>query len=175
MRRLALASLLVLAAGCTPKITGDPPDKVVTDYLDASTHQRNLPQAYTMLCKSDRDTVSEGQFIAHMSTAPNHVVADTVGNHVVVKVLSTDVSGRSAKVRVSIGAPDQIAVRAAVMTSGALAISGTGQSAEIVKKLDDRLAKVPLITHEQSYDLVAEDGQWKINLHWADLAKQPPH
>src|SRR6478752_3442486 len=105
MRRLALAALLVIAAGCTPgcnpTITGDPPDKVVTDYLDASTHQRNLTQAYTMLSKSDRDTVSEGQFVSHMNTAPNHVIADAVGNHVVVKVLSTDISGRTAKVRVS--------------------------------------------------------------------------
>jgi hypothetical protein len=148
-------------------VSGPPPEKVLGEYLEASTHQE-YAKAYGFLSKADTDAVPLATYEKLFHPAPNAAIAHAIANRMMFRVISTEIKGANATVTMSMGSPEPATTMAALGTAATIVLTGTADELALERDLTSRLTKVPMISHEQSYHLVVEDGQWKVFL---DLAK----
>jgi len=161
---------LVLALAC-----GKSPDKAVMKYLEATkTQQAGI--AYDQLAKADRDFQSRDAYIKDADQGELAPMFRGIADRFSYTVKAVEMNGDKATVRIEAKKPDVKAAMAAVMPEVlgmAFANMGKPTGKEdtqklMAEKMIKATATVGLVTEEEVYDAVKEDGAWKVNLHLAD-------
>lgn len=161
MRYSVLILILSVALGC--KGIGSGPDDIVLNYLNA-TLKGNHAEAYSLLSSSDKKVKSEAEYQALMKEG--NFLTVTYANKISYKILKTNQSENKADVEVEITAPDLTSFMGEILGEALSNPDLANDEAQIKKKLAEKYKDLPMTKTVQSFNLVKEQGGWKIFLNW---------
>lgn len=162
---------LILALAC-----GKSPDKAVMKYLDALKSQQSAV-AYDLMAKADRDFKTREAYIADQDAGELAPAFRALASRVSYTLKTVEVNQDKATVKVEAKRPDMKAAMATVMPEVmGLAFANMGKSSmgkeEMQKLVTEKMVKaasnVGMVTEEEAYEAVKENGEWKVALHLAD-------
>lgn len=171
LNRFLPVVLLMGALAC-----GSKPDKTVMGYLEAKRAMKPA-EAYELLAKADKAYQSKDAFVAGEAVPQMAAMVKAINARLRFELKGVETNGDKGKVRVAVTHPDAQVVMGKVMPDvmGAM-FTGLGKKdagKDALEGMADKIAKAvadaPLQTEEQVFDVVKEDGQWKVLMHLADL------
>ncbi|MGV3526292.1 MAG: hypothetical protein ACO1RX_18885 [Candidatus Sericytochromatia bacterium] len=173
---LLLMPLLLLSA-CGPSAKG-----TLNQFLDATLKGQHA-QVYALHASADQAVQSEQAFLAEKS-GMGAGLAQIVNSQTRYQILSLEETGEQAQAEVEMDLPDYSKVMGAMMGdifksafSAAASATQNKEAAkpeqsqqEIATKMQAHLKNakdLPRITRRETYQLVKEDGQWRVFANWA--------
>jgi hypothetical protein len=160
---LAIALLLPLACGKSP---GSTPDAVLTTYLDAY-YKGRYEEAYGQVSSQDRSVKTLQDYLAENKNTASPL-AEIFADNIAIKVLSASESDATVTARVAITLPDidgMLKGLTGTATGSAPTAVDTGKAGRALAKKYER-KEVPTISKKETYQLVREQGTWKVHLDW---------
>lgn len=169
---LLIPLLLLSACGPSAKTT-------LSQFLDATLKGQHA-QVYALHASADQAVQSEQAFLAEKS-GMGAGLAQIVNSQTRYQILSLEETGEQAQAQVEMNLPDYSKVMGAMMGEvfkSALSAAAQNKDAakpeqgqqEIANKMQAHLKNakdLPRITRTETYQLVKEDGKWKIFANWA--------
>jgi hypothetical protein len=167
VRRIVLCLMVTVAfaaaTGCAS--TARDTEQVITAYLDASLHDRD-EEAYSYLSQRYRSAMSLEDYTG---AKENSIViqSDEFVKRTTFDVKNVDVKGDRAKAEVEITEPDLKMILKDLVDAF---VEWILDDKDGLNKFEDEMGKkysrgdIPMITRLQYYDLVREDGTWKVDL-----------
>ena len=160
--------LLGLLAGCDQiqELTGPPPEKVLTAYLDA-TKAGNWDAAYAHISTQDHAVKPLATYKSE-STTDNILVA-AILSKTSYKVLSVERQGNRATASVEVTSPDVSGIFAEMIGSAFASAFGGKGAGDVQKQMAEKLqsSNLPTKTQKEDFTLVREDKGWRVFLDWA--------
>ncbi len=178
----AAAIAVALWAGPAGAITGEEDlerrHDLVSRYLKA-VYAQDYAEAYQYISKRDRHAKSEAEYLRENPSLTGAAAELTrrLAERIEVGPLSAEVQGDSTTVRFPISLPDANSAELQELFAGfdpdLLNRFTPEKRQEIVASIDDmsRSGRLPVITGEESLDLLREDGRWTVFLNWGDAVK----
>jgi len=160
---LAIPLLLPVACGKSP---GSTPDAVLTTYLDAYYKSR-YEEAYGHISSQDRSVKTLKDYLAENKNTASPL-AGIFSENIAIEVLSTTESDAKVTARAAITLPDidgMLKGLEGTAPGAAAATVDTQQAGRILTKKYER-KEVPTISKQETYQLVREQGIWKVHLDW---------
>jgi hypothetical protein len=162
---LPVAALVVIMATAGCASTGGDAQRVLTSYLDASFNERD-EEAYSYLSDEDRAAISLEDF--KTQCADNIVIkGDQFESKTSFKVKKVDVDHDRARAEVEITEPDLRVILADLFEAFVISLLDDEEGRESTKKeLEQKYSKgdIPMRTRTEYYNMVKEEGAWKIDL-----------
>jgi len=159
---LVIFVVIVAAVGCAS--TGGDVERALSAYLDATTHER-YEEAYSYLCDEDRAAMSLEEYTSE--NWDNIVIeSDEFTARTSFEVKRVDVDDDHARAEVEITEPHISVILSDVL--GAF-ITALLDDEEDLRDMEDELEEkysdgnIPMRTKTEYYDLVKEQGIWKID------------
>ena len=166
IKPLILLPLIILSLISCDKISGPGPKEVLSKYLDASLKGR-YEEAYGYVSSADKSIKTLDEYIRE-NKKNDGPLAKALSSTISFKVLNVTETGEKAEANVEITLPDFGVIFTDLM--GAAFSSAFGNKDE--KQIEQALAKkyesgnVPTTTQKQTFQLVKEQGEWKVFLDW---------
>jgi hypothetical protein len=161
-----IVCLACLSMVACQKLAGPSAKEVLSNYLDTSLKGR-YEEAYSYVSSKDK-SVKDLQGYLNDNMNDDNPFAQAIASKVSYEIKDIEESERNATANVEITLPDFGSIFTDVM--GAAFKSAFGGGGE--KEMEDELAKkfesgeVPMITKEETFRLVKEEGGWKVFLDW---------
>jgi hypothetical protein len=160
---LLLAAPLLLPVACDRYSTSGP-ETVLYNYLDAY-YKGRYEMAYDYISSQDRSVRNLKDYLAENKSNANPLAA-TFAENIAIKILMINKADAKATAKVVISLPDidgmlkELDNKAS--TSGTVDIQKASRL--LAKKYERK--KVPIISKQETYQLVREQGIWKVLLDW---------
>lgn len=166
---LTIASTVLLSVNCSRSNPGS----VVISYLEASKRP-DTDKAYELVSAEDRAFKTKEQLRQEAGDSPLAGVLADIAKRTSYRIKEERIQGNRADVVVAITAPDVSKAVGSVMAAAFAAAMGGEKSKaaadeQIAKTL--KTADLPLVTTEETYRLVKEEGGWKVYFAWAKEEK----
>lgn len=169
----ALGILVILSAVGYGKVKSGPnPSKVLSKYFDASIHGR-YEEAYQYLSTSDKAVKSLQEYLSEQSEEESPFMEALVSK-ISYNIKDVEISGDHAKADVVVTEPDLGSIFVDVMgVALASAFGDKKDTDEMEKKLAEKYKgkDIPMTTVTQPFNLVKEEGGWKIFFDWETKKK----
>lgn len=166
---LTVASSVLLSTNCSRSNPGS----VVISYLEASGRS-DTDKAYELVSAEDRAFKTRDQLRKEAGDFPLSGVMGDIAKRTSYKIKEERIQGNRADVIVAITAPDVTKAAGSILASAfAAALGGEKSKAAADEQIAKALttADLPLVTREETYRLVREEGGWKVYLAWAKEEK----
>jgi hypothetical protein len=164
-KNLLLLVAIGLLSACDSNDFPDP-DEVLTDYLQAVYTGQN-EVAYSYISSEDKRVKSLNDYLAENKNRANPIAREFV-DEFEVRIVSLNQSDTNAAIKVSIILPDLDG-----MLKGLETKSGTSEGNSLEPKVAAEMLKkkykdmdVPTVYKNESFQLVNQQGAWKVHLDW---------
>lgn len=179
---VAAAVAAVLWAGAAGAVTGaaDAAQRrdLVLRYLKA-VYAQDYAEAYRHISQRDRQAKSAAAYLRENPSLTGTAAELTrrLAERIEVGPLSGEVRGDSAAVRFPISLPDANSAELQELFAGfdpdVLNRLTPGQRRQLLASLDEmsRTGSLPVITGEESLELLREDGRWAVFQNWGEAVR----
>ena len=167
MKRIiaSLVVALVCTAGSTCATAAKDAEDVITAYMDASLQDRN-EEAYSYLSRQSQSAMT---LEAYEADKEDNIViqSDEFVKRTTFEVKRVDVTGDRARAEVEITEPD---LKMIVKDLVGAFVAWVFDDKEDLNSIEDEMEKkyskgdIPMTTRLAYYNLVREDGTWKVDL-----------
>jgi hypothetical protein len=177
----ALVLVLLVAAGfyfrpVVAKPVREDPFEVITAYLKA-THARDYAQAYQYISAQDREVWSEESYASQYGSLNGFALelAQKLVEHMEIWVIDRQLSNGRARFTVGYETPTADELSALLFNWDAdqlntLSLPRQEQLLETLAKMR-KDGKMITIKGQETFDLVADEGRWRIFYDWASASK----
>ena len=177
----ALAAAACVAAALWAGFSGaesDPARGLVSRYLKA-VYAQDYTEAYQYVSQRDRRAKSEAAYLRENPsfTGAAADLARRLAERIEVGPLSSEVQGETATVRFTAKLPDANSAELQELFAGFDPDVLSGLTPEKRRRIVDtveemsRTGRLPVITGEESLELLREDGRWTIFPNWSNAVK----
>ena len=178
----AAAMAVVLWAGPAGAMTSEEDvaqgHDLVLRYLKA-VYAQDYAEAYKYISQRDREANREAAYLRENPslTGAAAELVRRLAERIEVGPLSSEIRGDSTTVRFPISLPDANSAELQELfrrfRPPRAEPAHAGKRRQIVASLDEmsRTGRLPVITGEESLDLLREDGRWTVFLNWGDAVK----
>ncbi len=178
----AAAMAVVLWAGPAGATTGEEDAAqrrdLVLRYLKA-VYAQDYAEAYRYISQRDRQAKSEAAYLRENPslTGAAAVLTRRLAERIEIGPLSGEIRGDGATVRFPISLPDANSTELQELFAGfdpdVLNRLTPKQREQILASLDamSRAGRLPVITGEESLELLREDGRWAVFRNWSDAVR----
>lgn len=162
---LLLAASLLLPVACD-RNPASGPDAVLSNYLEAY-YKGHYEDAYKYISSQDRSVKNLKDYIAENKNTASPLAEIFAGN-IAVKTVTSNEADAQASVKAVITLPDIDGMLKGLGSKVPDTAAGTAdfrQTGKLLAKQYQR-KEVPTISKQETYELVREQGAWKVHLDW---------
>ncbi len=144
------------------------PDKVLTSYLKA-LYSNNIKKTYSYISRIDKNAISRKDFIKQNSHSDPFIqeIVKTVSSLRKYDINETIINNDSATVDITVTAPDMPKVLGEIFGPfhGSKDLVNPREATRHMLKQYLKLGNVPMVKERGVFELVKEEGKWKILLN----------
>lgn len=163
---LILMLLILAAAGCNNNPQSGP-EKVLTKYLQ-SYYSGDYDSAYKYICSKDSKKKSLQKFKNENAGYSDKELTKLIADNTSFQIKSSDIIDNTATIEVVTTTVDVNIITNEFANAGMNAALSGKSFDDIQRKIAQKYKsqKLPLNSYYSTFNLVKENGEWKVNLNW---------